>query len=461
MKPNILFLCIDSLKADSIFDENKTSLTPNIDFLMNKGISCIQAITSTDYTITSIASIFNSQFPIDVGVKKEKNFNVLEKNNLLESLRNYNYNIYATIPKSFVKLGLNFEFDNINPTYEDNEHKFYLSLNLGEEILKNLMSKEFKEPWAYYIHLNDLHQGTNLPEEFNEEKFGNTIYDRKISGIDIWIGKILKNINIKNTIIILFSDHGDYIRNISTKDKTLDFEFSKLRTMSWKIGKKIPSFLEPIKRKIDLKAKDILFKQKLKKINQELLPHEKRSLNLQRTDFERRLYDDIVHIPIIFAGYNFSKKSIVEQIRSIDIFPTLTEILKIPIDQKKIQGKSIIPLFNGKKVDEQVAYMESSIYAISDKFKDLTEPVIGIRTAQYKYFRKIKDPSEKYLFDLINDPKEEENISKSNPNIIEKMEETIQQIRNKMTEETEEMTEEMTEEETEEVEKELKKLGYI
>ena len=112
MKPNVLLLCIDSLKADSIFNKNKTSLTPNIDFLINNGISCKQAITSTDYTITSISSIFNSQYPIDVGVKQEKNFNVLEKNNLLENLRNDNYNVYATIPKSFSRLGLNFIFDN-------------------------------------------------------------------------------------------------------------------------------------------------------------------------------------------------------------------------------------------------------------------------------------------------------------------------------------------------------------
>ena len=85
--------------------------------------------------------------------------------------------------------------------------------------------------------------------------------------------------------------------------------------------------------------------------------------------------------------------------------------------------------------------------------------MIGIRTSQYKYFRKIKDPSEKYLYDLTIDPKEENNISKLKPNVIEEMEKILQNIRKRNLNEPQKRK--MTEEETRKVEKELKKLGYI
>ena len=37
MKPNILLITIDSLKADKIYGPDKSSVTPNIDLLMNNG----------------------------------------------------------------------------------------------------------------------------------------------------------------------------------------------------------------------------------------------------------------------------------------------------------------------------------------------------------------------------------------------------------------------------------------
>ena len=460
-RPNILLICVDSLRADYCFDEKKSSHAPNLDFLIKNGIICKQAITSTDYTITSLSSVFNSHYPFDAGIKVEQNFNILANNNFLNILRNNNYNIFSTIPKSFSRLGFNFKFDNINSSYNDDsgEHEFFLNLGLGEEILENLKSTKFKSPWLYYIHLNDLHSGTNIPKKFDGEKFGHNLYAKKISAVDEWIGKFLKQVNIKNTLIVLFSDHGDYVRSALDSNESIDLEFPRIRTLGWKIGKKTPNTLKHIKGKIDMKVKDLLIKQKLKNKHTELTQFEKRNIFSDRTDFERMLYDDIVKIPLIFTGYNFSKNSISQQVRSIDIFPTILEILDIQIEHKNIQGQSLVPLFDGKKIGEQPAYMESSIYAISDEFKAPTKPAIGIRTSKYKYFRKIKDSSEKYLFDLTKDPNEENNISKLKPNVIEEMETILQNIRRGNLDKSQKRK--MTEEETQKVEKELKKLGYI
>ena len=44
MKHNILFITIDSLRADKVYGQNKSSLTPNMDSLINNGIYFTQAI---------------------------------------------------------------------------------------------------------------------------------------------------------------------------------------------------------------------------------------------------------------------------------------------------------------------------------------------------------------------------------------------------------------------------------
>ena len=53
MKPNVFLLTIDSLRADKVFGNTKTSLTPNIDNLIKNGIYFTQTISSADGTGTS------------------------------------------------------------------------------------------------------------------------------------------------------------------------------------------------------------------------------------------------------------------------------------------------------------------------------------------------------------------------------------------------------------------------
>jgi len=87
------------------------------------------------------------------------------------------------------------------------------------------------------------------------------------------------------------------------------------------------------------------------------------------------------------------------------------------------------------------------------------KPIDGIRTSKYKYFRKLDDPNQNvHLFDLENDPLEEQNIATTKPDVVEKMEKTMNQIIQKSTK-IEPI--EMSDDEAKEVEAELKKLGYI
>ena len=143
-----------------------------------------------------------------------------------------------------------------------------------------------------------------------------------------------------------------------------------------------------------------------------------------------------------------------QQVRTIDIFPTICEIIGLANRDNEIDGRSLLPLIEGRELQELPNYIESSHLSL----EIVTNDVIGIRTSNYKYFRDIDNPKNRiHLFNLKEDPFEDENIAAKSPEIVDKHEDILQ----KMIKDSPEITEEINEEETKKIEEELKKLGYM
>ena len=186
--------------------------------------------------------------------------------------------------------------------------------------------------------------------------------------------------------------------------------------------------MEPLKLYLFLTRENISRKRKEKKIKDlNLKPHEIRGLLSQRSDLERFLFDEKTRVPLFMIGPNVDQGiTISQQVRLIDIFPTIWEIVGIPDKDEKIDGVSLYPLLENRKIDDLIAYMESSP-AI------LIQPtiVIGIRTDKYKYFRNRYDSSKNvHLYDLENDPYEDNNIADRDKKIVEEMEDILKKIIN-------------------------------
>ena len=173
-------------------------------------------------------------------------------------------------------------------------------------------------------------------------------------------------------------------------------------------------------------------------------------------DVESPLYDDRFRIPLLFVGPNIpSGKILSSQVRSIDIFPTIAELIGIPYE-KNIDGQSLLPILNGEKYDIP-AFLDGAPNA--PKF--ISKEWIGIRLPAYKYFRlKNNSKNDSYLFDLKNDPNEEHNIASKNMDIVTKMEDILMKYLSGHSFKHEEIHE-SSDEEAKRVEKELQKLGYI
>jgi arylsulfatase A-like enzyme len=166
------------------------------------------------------------------------------------------------------------------------------------------------------------------------------------------------------------------------------------------------------------------------------------------------LFEEIIRVPLLFVGYGIpSAKTITQQVRHIDIFPTAMEIIGLK-QTYYVEGQSLVPLFHNKKVEEMSALIQNMT----------TNPkkphnVIGIRTSDYKYYRSVENSKKSVtLFDLKNDPSENNNIAEQQKSIVKNMEKLLSDFLSKSTVDD---IKQLDDEKLDIVADELKKLGYV
>ena len=72
MNSNVLFIIIDSLRADKFHGSKKTSVTPNIDNFIKKGAYFSETISSSDVTGICVGNIFTGMFSQKTGIIQRK-----------------------------------------------------------------------------------------------------------------------------------------------------------------------------------------------------------------------------------------------------------------------------------------------------------------------------------------------------------------------------------------------------
>ena len=448
MKPNIFLLLIDSLREDKFRKFCETHPNSNFKNLMENGIYFSQSISQADATLLSLSSIFTGLFPFKTGIRSEK-FNKMRSgvNTFFKNLKKSGYNFYGYYPTVV-------DLTNILPQFQNDDSGKFSSPCITKDIDKKIVKllDNLNSSWFVYLHCMDLHDPIHIPKKFDDKKI-KTTYEKQIMAIDKSLGDIIKKIDLEKTIFILTSDHGTYLKQLEISNKIINFEHnSSFDSIQRKIGKKIPKKFDFIKNKVFF---NLVEQKRTKQTNESeklsLTSYQKRNLLSQKFNPEHDLFDELIRVPLFFAGCGIGKNKVIDtQVRSVDIFPTLLSILDLKFDEKHLDGKNLVPLLSGQKYDELNAYFETNPL-LTFESKDS----VGIRTSDYKFFRDKNDRNSRiHLYDLKNDPYENFNIFDTNKILVKKCENQLSQFSTDKLDLSEN-------EQSDLIENELKKLGYV
>ena len=481
-KPNILFLVLDGFRGDLCYGKKKTSKTPNIDKLIKNGTYFQNAISPGASSTPSVSSILTSLYPFESLVQDGDIFKIDPKiSTHISELQKNGYDTHAIIQDSLHHIGFRSIFGQNLYTYDHANEKVWSGL--GTKIIEKINKIKKSNPWFCYIQLYDLNlliHTKNIIEEkgpiqIKDKKFGKNYYERIISAQDNWIGKIIDSIDEENTLIIFTADHGLESGAYDEELENFDYSQREKRNVSpglfHKIAMKNKSVI-PFRKKLAGKYKQFV-QNKTKKLqtpefnklqNLNIPPYRKRLMQLSAL-FESHIFDDRIHVPLIFCYPNIPKeKKINSLVRSIDIFPSIFDLCNLKTSLVNRRGRSLKPLFSDLKLEELPIFIQSPGNGTrSAGHRDSN--VVGIRTSEFKYFRDKDDPKKNInLFNLKEDPLEEYNIESENSNLVEYFERILERIdpqKNFSIKELKDDEDEIGIEEAKEIEKKLRDAGYI
>jgi arylsulfatase A-like enzyme/Tfp pilus assembly protein PilF len=353
-KMNIILFTIDTLRADHLecygYDRVKT---PNINRLASEGILFEHNIVQAPLTLPSHSSIFTGTHPLYHGIRDNGGFYLEEKHiTLAEVLKTNGYSTGAFVG-AFVldsRWGLDQGFDYY---YDNFDLTKYKSISLdsvqrrGDEVLAEAckwLEKNYQDKFFAWIHLYDPHTPYNPPEPYKTQYKGRHfgLYDGEIAYVDLLMGNFRNFMEEKNlldkTLIIFTSDHGESLGE--HKESAHGFF----------------------------------------------------------------IYDSDIRVPLIirFPENKFQGSVITNQVRSIDIMPTILNMLggRSP---ESVQGESMLPLILGKQGGEALsAYSETYWPRYHYGWSELK----SLRKDQYKFI----DAPKPELYDILEDPGELNNL---------------------------------------------------
>lgn len=371
-KPNIVLITLDTTRADHLACYGYAGVkTPNLDSLARQGILFEQCTTSVPLTLPSHASIMTGLYPTFHQVRVNGNTALSEKHlTLAELLGQQGYQCGAFIG-AFVldgRWGLKQGFHHYDDLFDLKKYK-QLDLALvqrpGNEVIDAALAwlEEQKEnPFFAWIHLYDPHTPYEPPEPyFSQYNTGlSGLYDGEIAFTDEQIGRVnswaAENNLDKKTIFLIIGDHGEGLGNHGE------------------------------------------------------LAH------------GYYIYDYAVQVPFIIVT-PFEKLEdirIASQVRTVDLYPTLLEMIGIPVP-KEIQGESLLDMiFNLSNRKSFYAYSES----LSPNIHYGWSPLYSLRNTQYKYI----DAPRPELYDLTQDPEEMNNLRDKFPKRVIEFKEALDSL---------------------------------
>lgn len=346
---NVVVVTIDTLRADRLGCYGyKAISTPHLDRFASRGALFENAVVQTPLTAPSHASMFTGQNPPAHKVRDTGGF-ILNPSSttLAEILQSRGWDTAAFVGAAVLKKGFGFErgfavYDDRMPKPSSTVFAAESSERRAGDVVDEAirwLNSQFGKPFFLWVHVFDPHSPYDAPSPFRE-KYSGRPYDGEVAYTDQELGRLLDAVGRKSPgETTLTAILSDHGESLSEHGEYTHGVF---------------------------------------------------------------LYDSTLRIPFLIAGPGIPPGlRVKQQARSIDVLPTMLELLGIPIPGTS-QGTSLVPAFGGKEFAASPSYLETLFPKINMGWTELR----GIRTDRWKYIRAPKPE----LYDLAADPLESKNV---------------------------------------------------
>jgi arylsulfatase A-like enzyme len=352
-RPNVLFISIDTLRADHLGAYGYTRPTsPRIDEFAKTAVLFEQAHSSASWTLPSLTSLMTSLYSSTHGCWKIESRLDPSFHTLAELLRNAGYDTAMVASHVFLssRYGLQKGFTHVDSRILQTDQNI-TSPEISDKGIQWLRQKAAVKdgiPWFLWLHYFDPHD-TYLPHPGFSEKFGMKeeidLYDGEIAFTDHYVGKLLDELaRLKldeDTIVVIVADHGE-----------------------------------------------------------EFMDH-----GSNRHGYD--LYEETVRVPLMVRIPGYHPWRVAPVIATVDLMPTLLELASVPVHYP-IEGKSLLPLARGEIEPEREAVSEVRWHDDQD--------MKSLRRGPWKYIdHRFKTQKLELLYVLPVDPLEQDDVSSTDP----------------------------------------------
>jgi len=370
MKKNLIFISLDTVRADVAYSRKFREF----DKLRDDSVTFLNTISSSPLTPVSHASILTGYQPYNHGIRhlfKEK----LNQNNttIAEILKNEGYETGAVVScpgmNCWYEFARGFDFyeDEIPRLADGSDPLNTVDVKLRgsakkrgnvvcERGIKWLEEKRDK-PFFLFLHFFDAHWPYEAPEKFGGENY----YEEEVAYSAHYMDKFLDRVKelglYDDSTIVCFSDHGEDLDGLYPNDK-----------------------------------------------GGEKLGHP------EECGHGCLLYDQTQKVVLMIKDSGLEKnKNIEDQVRLVDIVPTVLDLLKIKTEIK-FDGVSLLPVIYGENLDlvgySETFYPREQVEATGGKFAWTKNKVAYRINNSYKVIKHLESDKAE-VYNLTIDPMEE------------------------------------------------------
>jgi len=370
--PSILLISIDTLRADRLGSYGYApAATPVLDALAARGLRFEQASTVVPLTLPAHASLMTGTFPTFHGVRDNGAFYLDESlTTIAEVLQPRGYRTggfvgaFVLDRRWGIAQGFTDYFDGFDLAKFDMAGGLDAAQRPGAEVVDHALAwleRDATQPFFAWVHLYDPH-APYQPAEPYRSRFPATAqgaYDGEIAATDAQVGRLLSSLEASGRL-----------------ENTIVVVVGDHGEMLGEHGEQQHGFF---------------------------------------------IYDAATRIPLIVAGPAVPSRVVPDQVRIVDVMPTLLELVGAAAPDE-VQGASLMPLGRGEPMD-LLAFSETWYPRFHYGWSELT----AVRDGRFKF---IAAPRRE-LYDIQADPGELKDLSAENPRMADALERGLRDMAGK------------------------------